>query len=136
MNGLPFTVAVDFDMTIADIDWPVINGFKIGSDGVSPKDVINGWYHDGMNVLIWTCREKEYKDNAEKFLIANDVLFTDINENCVLRTEYWGNDSRKIGADLYIDDKNLGGIPEKWSEIDKLTRIAFEEYKNKYQTVK
>jgi hypothetical protein len=31
-------------------------------------------------------------------------------------------DSRKISADIYIDDKQLGGLPEDWNEIDRMVR--------------
>ena len=40
-------------------------------------------------------------------------------------------DCRKISADLYIDDKQLGGLPD-WIEIDRLVR-RHELYPVKHQ---
>jgi hypothetical protein len=34
--------------------------------------------------------------------------------------DYYGSDCRKISGDVYIDDKNLGGIPDDWDEIERM----------------
>lgn len=50
-----------------------------------------------------------------KFYHSHGIEFYTVNKN--YPEEIWDeNDSRKILADIYIDDRNLGGIPP-WGEI-------------------
>lgn len=99
-------VAVDFDNTICyttkypNIDKPIPHAF----------DVLKVLMNDPYTILIlWTCREGEYLQQALDFCELYGITFDYVNENDKERTEYYGNDSRKIGADLYIDDKGYQG---------------------------
>ena len=102
-------IAVDFDDTIAYSDWPTIVGPVEGA-----VEYINKLYDEGHQIIIWTCREGEHKQAAIDFLEEQGIKYHRINENCPDRTAFYNNDSRKIGADLYIDDKGIMGIAE-WS---------------------
>ena len=100
-------VCVDFDNTICyttkypNIDKPIPHAF----------DVLKVLMNDPYTILIlWTCREGEYLQQALDFCELYGITFDYVNENDKERTEYYGNDSRKIGADLYIDDKSYQGI--------------------------
>lgn len=100
-------LAVDFDGTIVEDQWPDIGDLKPNC-----KEILNA-LHDIYNceILIWTCRDTEYGGSAKvaEFLTKQGVKFDCINTN----TDYIKNafkvnkDSRKVYADLYIDDKSL-----------------------------
>jgi hypothetical protein len=119
-------LAIDFDDTIVTTEWPEIKGLRKGA-----KEVINQLYQDGHQIIIWTCRTDKTQDEAEKFLVANGIMYHRINQNCPILCDKFGNDSRKIGADLYIDDKGILGIPT-WDAIYSIVtgRQVLMNYKN------
>ena len=117
-------VAVDFDDSIAYTHYPTI---------IKPlphaMDVLRVLMNDPYTILIlWTCREGEYLQQALDFCELYGIKFDYVNENCKERIEYYGNNSRKIGADLYIDDKSVQSNVEKlwkdWWNWMKETKIA------------
>lgn len=95
-------VAIDFDHTIAYVDFPKILGLKEGA-----KEVINSWYDDGIYIVINTCRSGEHETQAVEFLRGNGIKFHLINENHIGLIKFFGGDSRKISCDFYLDDKNI-----------------------------
>lgn len=117
-NDLKYkTIAVDFDGTLAEIAWP-----GIGRPIQEAIDVINRYYDAGGEVIIWSCRENQENVYYEMLLWLEKygVKYNKVNENMEWRVAmYDGIDCRKIGVDLYIDDKQVGGLPP-WSEIDKI----------------
>jgi hypothetical protein len=110
-------IAIDFDGTIVDHEFPRIGKLLPGA-----KEVINEWYDKGYFILIWTCRNNYEPDHPEwdqapigavtKFLEKNGVKFHGINQQQPGLGFYL--ESRKIFANVYIDDRNLGGFPG-WS---------------------
>ena len=124
---IPRIIAVDFDGTIVDHEFPKIGALKPGA-----KEVLNKWNEEGVEVIIWTCRNQvdpECGPEADifavrNFLNDNGIKFTTINEHAPgmpFRLQ-----SAKAYADLYIDDRNMGGFPG-W----KFTERAVEAfYKN------
>lgn len=113
-------VAVDFDGTLCQSAFP----------GIGPPDndaikIINDHYDRGGIIIIHTCRQIGYNIYNDMYwwLQDNGVKYHLINENHPSRTAmYGGCDSRKIGADMYIDDRNPGGID--W----KLVKEELETY--------
>ena len=55
-------------------------------------------------------REGEYLREALDFLAINDLLPDAVNDNLPERVKLWGNNPRKIYADVYVDDHNAGGL--------------------------
>ena len=106
-------VAVDFDDTIAYTHYPTI---------IKPlphaMDVLRVLMNHPYTILIlWTCREGEYLQQALDFCELYGIKFDYVNENCKERIEYYGNNSRKIGADLYIDDKSAqSNVKKLWCD--------------------
>ena len=45
-----------------------------------------------------------------EFLKENDLAPDLVNENDPALIEFFGNDCRKIYADVFIDDRNAGGL--------------------------
>jgi len=96
-------IVIDFDNTITSGEsYPACDPIRPGA----PR-VINKYYDQGHCIIINTCRCGEPQDDAEQFLIDNGVKFCHINQNCNIRIEQYGNDTRKIGGDIFIDDKDI-----------------------------
>lgn len=116
-------IAVDFDNTIAREEWPFIGDLLPGA-----RDVINKLHDQGHKIIIWTCREGEYAEEAIEFLEREGVKFDLFNNNCEDRMEKYGWDSRKIGCDISIDDRDIywkiNGID--WKVIDTMLTQYFD----------
>ena len=117
-------IAVDFDGTIAEEIWP-------GPGPIMPeaKRVINGWYDLGHTIIINTCRSGKHEGAAEELLRETGIKFHWINTNDPKLIYQYGMDCRKISADVYIDNRNMGGLPliedtdfVDWLEIDRVMR--------------
>lgn len=117
-------VAIDFDRTLANTQYPRIYGlFEYA------KEVVNKWYEQGIYIIIWTCRTDRSELEAEKFLLDNGVHFHKINDhhpNGLLNfgTEgqiMHGLNSRKVWSHVLIDDTSidwmLNGHPG-WHSLD------------------
>ena len=74
----------------------------------SAKWVIKRLHKNGVRLIIWTTRKD--LDPVREVLKANKIeqYFEEINEN-VKEIRWWK--TRKVYADYYIDDLNLGGFP-------------------------
>ena len=94
--------AIDFDNTLCENAYP-----KIGA----PKcDVINfckARKAEGHKLILWTCREGELLIKAVSWCAKFGLYFDAINNNLPERIELYGTDPRKIGADFFVDDRNL-----------------------------
>lgn len=100
-------LAFDFDNTLALIGkWPDIIGLQKGA-----KEALIDLYNKNYYIIIWTCRGNECDaknlEAAAEFLKKNGVPFHKVNEHHPYLIEKFQNDTRKICADIYIDDKNL-----------------------------
>ena len=106
--------AIDFDGTIVEDDYPKIGKLKDGA-----KETINSLYDKGHHIIIWTCRSGIKQSVAEVFLKKNGVKYHTINNSLphhIAKFNYL--DPRKVGADVYIDDKHLG-FKVDWKKINK-----------------
>lgn len=107
-------IAVDFDDTIAKTVYP-----RIISPIPETIDFLRKAKAKGAEMILNTCREgKELKD-ALDWCKENNVPIDRANENSPERVKIWGNDCRKIGADLYIDDKacSLWHDRRDWTDL-------------------
>lgn len=92
--------AVDFDGTLAESVWPGI--------GAPNKALIHHLIkrrRDGNKIILWTCRCGKRLEEAVSWCNSNGLKFDAVNENLSEMIEHFDNDSRKIFADVYIDDK-------------------------------
>ena len=106
----PITIAVDFDGTIVEHKYPAIGKelpFAIHSLKTLQKK--------GHRLILWTYRAGEELAEAVEFCAQQGLEFYAVNKNYP-EEKFSDNISRKILADIYIDDRNLGGIPG-WTEI-------------------
>lgn len=106
------TIAVDFDGTIVRHRYPEI-GQEIPFATVTLKRLIE----DGHKLILWSVREGKLLDEAVAWCEERGVQFYAVNkdfqeENKETNRHY----SRKLKADVFIDDRNVGGLPD-WSTI-------------------
>lgn len=101
MALLPKIVAVDFDGTLVEDKYP-----KIGQPILAVFDVVKGLKANGVKVILWTCRDGKYLEEAVNCCRSLGLEFDAINENIEETKTLFGNDTRKVYANLYIDDKN------------------------------
>ena len=102
-----FIVAVDFDGTITtEVD---IGKELVLKEGC--KETLALLSNLGVDFILWTCRSGPALDEALNFLDREGMLpmFKTVNAQLPEVVEkYAPFEARKIGADVYIDDKNLG----------------------------
>jgi hypothetical protein len=125
-------IAVDFDGTIVHSKYPHIGRLKFGARRYLRKlwfkSFGDGDYRrrvERYTLILWTCRDGQDLENATEFLKKHGIYFHHVNENDPKRIELYGGDSRKISADLYIDDKSgwvcwpLIYLKIRWMEVRK-----------------
>lgn len=106
-------IAVDFDGTIVEHRYSAIG--KIRPFAFETLKLLQTKNH---RLILWTHRSGKEMDEAVEFCLAHGLEFYAVNKN--YPEEVWDeNDSRKILADIYIDDRNVGGLPS-WGEIYKI----------------
>ena len=110
-------LAIDFDGTICEQSFPAVGLLKKDAD-----KYIRKLAKDGHNIIINTCRSGKYEGMAQDFLDVNNIPYHYINGNLPQLIEHYGQDCRKISADVYIDDKCLMGLPKTWKKIYKLIK--------------
>ena len=103
-------IAVDFDGTIVEHDYP-----KIGKEKLFAFETLRELQKHGALLILWTFRAGDELDEAVQFCRNKGIEFYAVNSNYP-EEEYDESISRKINADVYIDDKNIGGFPG-WSKI-------------------
>jgi len=100
----PLLIAVDFDGTIVTDAYP-----KIGKPMVFAFDTLKKLQSEGHRLILWTYRNGEKLEEAVLFCKKNGVEFYAVNKNFP-EENYDEKDSRKIHADVFIDDRNIGGF--------------------------
>jgi histidinol phosphatase-like enzyme len=112
-------IAVDFDGTIStDPNMAKFEDLRLQPEC---KRVLFRLWDSGTRMILWTCRTGAVYDEALNFLLANGILqyFEAFNDQLAdIKDKYHPNISRKVGADVYIDDKNIGTVID-WLEIEK-----------------
>jgi hypothetical protein len=107
------TLAIDFDGTIVEDAYP-----KIGKPNPFAFETLKKLQQDGHRLILWTYRYGKTLQEAVDFCKKNGLEFYAIN--CSFpNEEYDSKKSRKINADLFIDDRNIGGF-YGWGEIYQL----------------
>lgn len=120
-------IAIDFDGTIVEDRYPEI-GKLIGG----AREVINKLYDEGYEIIIWSCRARVGKARAIEFLAKNGIKYHRFNESSPANLKQYNNvDTRKVYADLYIDDKGLMKPLPPWSEIYEMVHDRVPTYSDK-----
>lgn len=113
-------LAIDFDGTIVDDAYPAI-----GKPKTFAFETLKKLQSEGYRLILWTYRSGKSLEEAVEFCRKNGLEFYAINAS------YEGEDfdphsqSRKIDADLFVDDRNLGGFPG-WGEVYEIIKQKIE----------
>lgn len=99
-------IAVDFDGTLCENKYPEIGDVLPIHERV--HELIRVKHKNGAIIILWTCRCGKELDAAVNFCKKHDIPIDYVNENDPERVRLYGSDSRKVSADVYIDDKALG----------------------------
>lgn len=103
-------IAIDFDGTVCIDRYP---GF--GPLVPNAKKVINQLHSQGHYIIINTCRAGNELISAINYLLEKGIKFDRVNDNHPEMTAKYGV-TRKVFADVYIDDRNFGGLP-LWLDV-------------------
>ena len=114
-------IAVDFDGTIVEHKYP-----EIGKPLLFAFETLKELQKQKHELILWTYRAGKELDEAVEFCSKNGIEFYAINKNFPEEEFDEQTISRKINADVYIDDRNVGGFPG-WSKIwEMLNRGGLE----------
>ncbi|MBN2693038.1 hydrolase [bacterium] len=103
-------IAVDFDGTIVEHAYPAI-----GREMIFAFDTLKELQKKGHLLILWTYRSGDYLKEAVEFCEKRGLKFYAINSSYP-NEKFDGSISRKIDADIFIDDRNIGGFLG-WREI-------------------
>jgi hypothetical protein len=105
-------VAIDFDGTLCESAYPDVG--VVEKTHLLVHDLIHKEKANGSIIILWTCRCGKELEEAVAACKDWHIPIDYVNENDPERTKYFGADSRKISADLYIDDRATN--PEEWED--------------------
>lgn len=103
-------VAIDFDDTIVENAYP-----KIGKPKLFAFETLIALQKKGFRLILWTVRTGKELDEAVEFCKQHGIVFYAVNSNYPEET-FDPTVARKIEADIFIDDRNIGGFPG-WGEV-------------------
>ena len=105
------TIGVDFDGTIVEHKYP-----DIGKEIPFAIDTLKRLAAEHHKIILWSVREGKLLDEAVEYCRKRGLEFYAVNsnnpENGIQRERH----QRKLIADVYIDDRNVGGLPD-WGMI-------------------
>ena len=107
----PLKIAVDFDGTIVEHKYP-----EIGKELLFAFDTLKALQKQRHLLILWTYRSGQELVEAVEYCRENGIEFYAVNKSYPEEEFDESYASRKIEADLFIDDRNVGGFPG-WGEI-------------------
>ena len=127
---LPKIVAIDFDGTLVEDKFP-----EIGKPNEFMFKTVKALQANGVRVVLWTCRDGKNLIDAIAFCNNKGIVFDAINTNIPEVIELYQNDTRKVFADLYIDDKAISHLqdPVYWTDrlgidINDFVKTLYKEW--------
>ncbi|MFA5647120.1 MAG: hypothetical protein WC951_02320 [Bacteroidales bacterium] len=119
-------IAVDFDGTIVENKFPLI-----GKPKLFAFETLKAMQDKGILLILWTVRKGEELNNAVEFCRSNGITFYAVNANYP-EEQHDEDVSRKIEADIFIDDRNIGGFmgwSNVWQELFPEEAIIQQEHR-------
>ena len=108
-------IAVDFDGTIVENRYP-----EIGAERPFATETLKMLIQDHHRVVLWSCREGKLLEDALEWCRERGVEFYAANRDYPEETtDNNPHFTRKLKADLFIDDRNVGGLPD-WGTIYRM----------------
>ena len=116
-------IAVDFDGTIVEHRYP-----RIGEEIPFAIDTLKLLQQEKHRLILWSVREGALLDEAVEWCKARGLEFYAINKDYPEEQKDHQGFSRKLKADLFIDDRNLGGLPDwgrRYSTTEEKEKMVF-----------
>ena len=110
------TIAIDFDGTVVEHEYPAI-----GKEIPFATETLRMLIRDHHRLILWSVREGALLDEAVEWCRQRGVEFYAVNRDYPEEQTTHDAFSRKIKADLFIDDRNLGGLPD-WGTIYRMVK--------------
>ncbi len=110
------TIAIDFDGTIVEHRYP-----EIGPEIPFAIDTLKMLINDRHRLILWSVREGVLLEEAVEYCRKRGVEFYAVNKDYPEEKTTDRNFSRKLKVDMFIDDRNLGGIPD-WGTIYRMIK--------------
>ena len=107
-------IAVDFDGCLCKNAWP-----EVGEPNWDVIEKVKKEHENGADIILWTCRDGQLLEDAVKACEDWGINLSAANESLVEWRKAWGNDTRKIGASEYWDDKAHNPIKNRWIPIEE-----------------
>lgn len=108
------TIAVDFDGTIVEHRYP-----EIGREIPFAIDTLKMLTKEGHRLILWSVREGHLLDEAVEWCRKRGLEFYAVNKDYPEENREDKNYSRKLKVEMFIDDRNVGGLPD-WGVIYKM----------------
>ena len=117
-------IAVDFDGTIVEHRYP-----EIGEELPFATETLKMLIKDRHKLILWSVREGKLLDDAVNWCRERGVEFYAVNRDYPEENGKESNNffSRKLKVDMFIDDRNIGGLPD-WGTIYRM----ISEHKSYY----
>ncbi|MBP5360029.1 MAG: hypothetical protein J6129_00910 [Bacteroidaceae bacterium] len=109
-------IAVDFDGTIVEHKYPAI-----GREIPFATDTLKRLVQDGHRLILWTIRHGSTLQAAVDWCKERGVEFYAINSDYAEQDVANEERSPKVKCDMYIDDRNVGGLPDWGTIYDMIT---------------
>ena len=108
-------IAIDFDGTIVENRYP-----EIGHERPFAIETLKMLQQDRHRLVLWTCREGQLLEDALQWCRERGVEFYAANRDYPEETtDNNPHFTRKLKADMFIDDRHLGGLPD-WGTIYRM----------------
>ena len=123
-------IAVDFDGTIVEHRYP-----SIGKELPFAIETLRKLTEEGHRLILWTVREGKCLTDAVEFCRSRGLEFYAVNSDYPEEAQENNKSfSRKLKADLWIDDRNLGGLPD-WGTIYEMIHhnLTYEDLMHRYE---
>mgnify|MGYP000621662385 FL=1 len=122
-------IAVDFDGTIVKHKYPAI-----GREIPFAIETLKKLRDDRHKLILWSVREGKLLQEAVDFCRERGLEFYAVNKDYPEEEQEHKHYSRKLKADLFIDDRNLGGLPD-WGTIYEMVskRLSYEDLMDRYE---
>ncbi|MCS2460065.1 hypothetical protein NXV09_03435 [Parabacteroides distasonis] len=124
-------IAVDFDGTIVEHKYPAI-----GRELPFAIETLRKLQSDRHKLILWTVREGGLLEEALSFCRERGLEFYAVNRDYPEEERDRNNHfSRKLKADVFIDDRNLGGLPDWGTIYEMVTKgLSYEDLTHKYES--
>ena len=108
------TIAVDFDGTIVEHRYP-----DIGREVPYAIETLKMLSKEGHRLILWSVREGELLNEAVEWCRERGLEFYAVNKDYPEESNIDSNFSRKLKVGMFIDDRNVGGLPD-WGIIYRM----------------